>query len=127
MHIHDTHGLVEIIVDALMITGFVFVVMLVVEYFNVLTSGTFQRSMNKTGWRQYLVGVLLGAVPGCLGGFAVASMYSHGVLSVGAVIAAMIATCGDESFVMLAMFPLKALLLSIFLMLLGIVAGWFSD
>ena len=127
MHIHATHGLVDIIVDALMITGFVFVVMLIVEYFNVLTRGTFERSLRGPGWRQYFVGVLLGAVPGCLGGFAVASMYSHGVLSVGAVVAAMIATTGDESFVMLAMFPVKALLLSVFLMLLGIASGWLSD
>lgn len=127
MHIHEAHGLVEIIIDALMITGFVFVIMLVVEYFNVLTSGAFERSIHRPGMRQYLVGVLLGAIPGCLGGFAVASMYSHGVLSVGAVIAAMVATTGDESFVMLAMFPVKALMLFVFLMLLGLASGWLSD
>jgi len=127
MHIHEAHGIMAVIVDAVMITGFVFVIMLVVEYFNVLSSGAFEGSLKRYGWRQYLVGVFLGAIPGCLGGFAVASMYSHGVLSIGAVIATMIATTGDEAFVMLATFPGKALLLTSFLMALGIVMGWLTD
>jgi hypothetical protein len=127
MHVHEVHGFTGIVIDALMITGFVFVIMLVVEYFNVLSSGAFEGSLKRYGWRQYLVGVLLGAVPGCLGGFAVASMYSHGVLSIGAVVATMIATTGDEAFVMLATFPGKALFLMCFLMVLGVAMGWLSD
>jgi hypothetical protein len=119
MHIHESHGIIGVIGDAAMITGFVFVIMLVVEYFNVLTSGTFQRTLSGNRWGQYVAGVALGAIPGCLGGFAVASMYSHGIISVGAVIAAMISTTGDESFVMLATFPKKALLITLFLMVLG--------
>ncbi|MDD4871198.1 MAG: putative manganese transporter [Kiritimatiellae bacterium] len=127
MHIHESHGIIGVIGDAAMITGFVFVIMLVVEYFNVLTSGTFQRTLSRNRWGQYVAGVALGAIPGCLGGFAVASMYSHGIISVGAVIAAMISTTGDESFVMLATFPKKALLITLFLMVLGIITGFLSD
>jgi len=127
MHIHEAHGILGVIGDAVMITGFVFVIMLVVEYLNVLSRGGFQGNLVRQRWKQYVLGVILGAVPGCLGGFAVASMYSHGVFSIGATIATMIATTGDEAFVMLATFPGQALKMTAFLMLLGIVIGWMAD
>ena len=39
----------------------------------------------------------------------------------------MIATSGDEAFVMFAMFPLKALILTGFLFVIGIVVGYITD
>jgi len=42
-------------------------------------------------------------------------------------VAAMIATCGDEAYVMLAMFPEKALLLTGLLAVVGFIAGWMTD
>jgi len=47
------------------------------------------------------------------------SLYAHGAVSFGALVGTMIATSGDESFVMLAMFPLKATLLMAGLLALG--------
>lgn len=112
---------------ALMITGFVFTMMLLVEYVNVLTSGSWQQKLTITKWRQYLLAAFLGATPGCLGAFAVVAMYSHGVLGLGAVVAAMIATCGDEAYVMLAMIPKQAVLVFTVLFVLGIAAGAVTD
>ncbi len=37
---------------ALMITGFVFVMMLVIEYLNVLTQGVWQRGLQGSRWQQ---------------------------------------------------------------------------
>jgi hypothetical protein len=54
-------------------------------------------------------------------------MYSHRVVSLGAVVAAMIATCGDESFIMLALFPGHALQLFALLFLIGIAGGALAD
>jgi len=110
-----------------MITGFVFVMMLVVEYLNVLTQGSWQRTLTRRKWGQYLLAAFLGAAPGCLGAFAAVAMYSHGILSLGAVTAAMIATSGDESFVMLAMIPKQALWLFAILFVLAIVTGALTD
>lgn len=110
-----------------MITGFVFVMMVVVEYVNVLTQGSWQGTLTRRKWGQYVLAAALGATPGCLGAFAVAAMYSHGVVSVGAVVAAMVATSGDESFVMLAMIPRKALAIFAALFVLGIVTGVLVD
>ena len=56
-----------------------------------------------------MLGAFLGVIPGCLGAFAAVSLYSHRNLSFGALVAAMIATSGDEAFVMFSMFPLQVI------------------
>ncbi|ABA88836.1 protein of unknown function DUF2899 [Syntrophotalea carbinolica DSM 2380] len=117
----------ESLTHAIMITGFVFVMMLVIEYLNVLTQGTWQQGLRGSRWQQYLLASLLGAIPGCLGAFTVVSLFSHRVVSLGAVVAAMIATSGDESFVMLSMIPGTALLIFFVLFIIGIAAGVLTD
>ncbi|MCK4414563.1 MAG: arsenic efflux protein [Candidatus Eisenbacteria sp.] len=117
----------DVISRTLSISGFVFVMLLVIEYVNVLTRGAWQQRLARNRWGQYGVAALLGATPGCLGAFMVVGMYSHRMLSVGAVVTAMIATSGDEAFVMFAMVPGKAALLSLVLLVIGIVAGVLTD
>ncbi|RMG51086.1 MAG: hypothetical protein D6723_11215 [Acidobacteria bacterium] len=113
--------------DALMITGFVFAMMLVIEYLNVLTMGEWQRRIARHRWGQLLLAAFLGAIPGCLGAFVVVTMYAHGIVTLGAVVAAMIATSGDEAFVMLALIPHQAILLTGILLILGVTAGALTD
>ncbi|MCK5849633.1 MAG: arsenic efflux protein [Kiritimatiellae bacterium] len=127
MHGHDTYGFIAVVGHAVMITGFVFVMMLVVEYLNVLSRGRLNFKLARGKWTQYLLAAVLGAVPGCLGAFAVVGMYSHRVMSLGAVVTAMIATTGDEAFLMLAKIPLEAMLITIGLAVLGIAAGVVTD
>ncbi len=119
--------MISVIKHALMITSFVAVMMLVIEYLNVLSRGEWQERISKRPWGQYLLAAFLGATPGCLGAFAVVSMYAHRRLSLGAVVAAMVATSGDESFVLFAMVPKTALLLTALLFLIGIGAGALAD
>ena len=101
----------EVVRETLAIAGFVFVMMVVVEYLNVVTRGAWQKSICATRWRQYSAASVLGAIPGCLGAFTNVTFYTHGVLSFGALVAGMIATSGDEAFVMFVMFPGKAAVL----------------
>ena len=117
----------EILNSAVMITGFVFVMMLVIEYLNVLSRGAWQTSLRGSRWRQYLLAAALGVSPGCLGAFAVVSLYIHRMVTPGAVVAAMVATSGDESFVMLAMAPKTAGTVFLILFLVAIVAGALTD
>ena len=117
----------KIFLHAIMITGFVFVMMLLIEYINVQTKGLWQKSLTKNKWRQYLIAGILGAIPGCLGAFTMVAMYSHRLVSFGALVTAMIATSGDEAFVMFAMFPKKALLLTLIILVVGILAGYITD
>jgi hypothetical protein len=119
--------IVEIIAKTLMITSFVAVMMLIVEYFNVQTRGLFLSAIHGSRWRQYLLAAILGAIPGCLGAFVVVALFAHRKVSLGALVAAMIATSGDETFVMLALFPATALLMTLGLAVLGVVSGWLTD
>jgi hypothetical protein len=117
----------EVLAQTLQITAFVAVMMIAVDYLNILTRGVTPRALAASRWRQYLVGTLLGASPGCLGSFAMVALYTHRKVSFGALVACMIATSGDESFVMLAMFPGRALLLMLGLALVGVASGAAAD
>jgi len=116
-----------ILKQAVMITGFVFVMMLVIEYINVQTKGIWQKKLSGSRWKQYIFAALLGAIPGCLGAFTIVALFSHRLVSFGAIVAAMIATSGDEAFVMLAMFPKTAILLMFIIFIVGIIAGFITD
>jgi len=118
---------VGVIKHALLITSFVFIMMLLIEYINVQTHGQWQESFLKNHFKQYLLCAFLGIVPGCLGAFTVVSLYAHRLVSFGALVAAMIATSGDEAYVMFSMFPAKALFLNGVLFFVAIIAGYLVD
>ena len=122
-----TEEFTEILNHALVITSFVFTMMLLIEYVNVMTRGSWQEKLSNSKFGQYFLGVLLGVVPGCLGSFTMVSLYSHGVVSFGALVAAMIATSGDEAYVMLSLFPVKAILLTLLIAVIGLIVGYFTD
>jgi hypothetical protein len=58
---------------------------------------------------------------------AVVTMYAHRRMTLGSVVAAMIATSGDESFVMFAMIPQAAVLLHVLLFVIGLLSGFLTD
>lgn len=116
-----------IIGHAVMITMFVFTMMLIVDYINVLTKGKMQEAVKGGRIRQYFVASFLGSTPGCLGAFMNVSFYVHGLISFGAIVGGMIATSGDEAFVMLTLFPKEALLLFGLLFILGIIGAQLAD
>jgi hypothetical protein len=117
----------RVVGETVLITGFVLVMMLLVEYVNVLTAGVLQRWLTRPGAAGYLGVMALGTSPGCLGAFANVALYVHGFLTFGAISGSMIATSGDEAFVMLALFPGKALLLFGLLFLYGLVVAFVVD
>lgn len=117
----------QTVTHALMITGFVFMMMVVIEYLNVMSRGVWKRGLRGSRWRQYLLASFLGATPGCLGAFVVVSLYLHREVSLGALVVAMVATSGDESFVMLSMIPDQAPLVFILLFSVGLAAGYCTD
>ena len=112
---------------SLKVTAFVFAMMVVADLLNVKTAGTMRRLLWGRRPRQYLLAALLGVSPGCFGAFLATYLYAHGFLSFGAMVAAMVATSGDESFVMFQAFPGKALLLHLLLFAVGVGAGWATD
>ena len=97
--------LIEALKGAVVITGLVIIMMLLIEYLNIENKGRWFKSLKDSPVRQVLVGTLLGAVPGCVGGFAAVSLYTHSIIGAGALISTMIAATGDEAFVLLATSP----------------------
>jgi hypothetical protein len=114
----------DILKNTFLITGLVMVMMLFIEYINVRTQGHSLKRLQRSPMGQIVVSALLGLIPGCIGGFAVVSLFTHNMLSFGALAAMTIATTGDEAFLLLAMTPKIALLVSALLLALAITVGW---
>lgn len=114
--------------ESIQITFLVAVMMIAVDFINVRAEGKLALILHTTQkWKQYLLGSFLGTIPGCLGSYAGVSLYIHGIISFGALAGLMIATSGDEAFVMLAMFPKIAIILFIVLFIIGVFSGKIID
>lgn len=117
----------SIMQQTLLITSFVIMMMLLIEFINVYTKGKFTNKIKNKPISQIAIGVLLGLLPGCMGVFTVVSLYTHGVLSFGALVAAMIATSGDEAFFMIALIPDKVLIIFVIMTIAAFVTGFAVD
>lgn len=111
----------------MLITGLVVVMMMMIESLNIESRGMLFRGLRRTKVGQVVVAALLGSVPGCMGGFATVSLYTHRLFSFGALVAMMIASSGDEAFVMLAMIPEQALVIFAVLFVVAVVVGVIVD
>ena len=121
------HSLIDILRNSILITGLVVIMMMMIESLNIESKGLFFKGLRKTKIGQVVIAALLGSVPGCMGGFATVSLYTHRMFSFGALVAMMIASSGDEAFVMLAMIPEQALIMFAVLLVLAIVVGIITD
>ena len=120
-------SLLEIIRNSILITGLVVIMMMMIESLNIESKGLFFKVLRKTKVGQVVIASLLGSIPGCMGGFATVSLYTHRMFSFGALVAMMIASSGDEAFVMLAMIPEQALIIFAVLFVLAIAVGIITD
>lgn len=116
-------NLLAVLQHTLMVTFFVLMVMVMIEYLTVQSRGRWAKPLNRSGYLQIFIASLLGLIPGCLGTFTAVSLYIHRTFNFAALLAAMIATTGDESFIMFSMFPGIAFQLNILLLILAIIVG----
>ena len=114
---------VEIFKHALVITVFVIIMMLLIEYLTVQSRGRWYGRFEKYPLLQILIAALLGLTPGCLGVYMVVSLYVHRIFHFAALTTAMVATFGDEAFVMFAMIPGQAVIVMLFLFVLALISG----
>jgi hypothetical protein len=117
-------NLLSVFQHTLMITFFVLVVMMMIEYITVQSRGRWSKPFGRSGYLQIMVASFLGLIPGCLGGFTAVSLYIHRTFNFAALLTTMVATTGDESFIMFSLFPYKALQLNLYLLLLSVVVGF---
>ena len=121
------HIFIDALRNSILITGLVIVMMMMIESLNIESKGLFFKGLKKTRIGQVIFGALLGSIPGCMGGFATVSLYTHRMFSFGALVAMMIASSGDEAFIMLAMIPDKALIIFAVLFIVAIITGILTD
>jgi len=93
-------------------------------YLNVLTRGIWSKDLKAKTWKQIMLGALLGIIPGCLGAYTAVSLYVHNIIGVGALVSTMIATSGDEAFLMFSIIPETALFLHVAIFIIAIVSGF---
>ncbi|NLJ07747.1 MAG: arsenic efflux protein [Sphingobacteriales bacterium] len=116
----------EIIRNTLMITGFVFSMMMLLEYITILTRGRWSMPFQKSEWLQIIFASFLGLIPGCLGTYTVVSLYIHRTFRFSALLAAMISTIGDEAYILLSSSPATFFNISLILFVLSLIAGGMS-
>ncbi len=128
MHNHSSNETVmgvlfEVLNHSIMITVFVIIMMMIIEIINIQSKARWSESLKKRGLLQIVIAAFMGIMPGCMGTFAIVSLYVHRTISFAALVTAMIATSGDEIFVMFAMIPGKSLLIMITLFFIAILSG----
>ena len=117
----NLHTLYIILQQTLIITTLVIGMMMVIEFINVRTGGLWSKRLQKSPWVQILFAIIMGVIPGCLGTYTVVSLYVHRVVNFPALMAALITTTGDEAFFMFSLFPEKALLINLILIITAII------
>ena len=117
----------------LKISLIILILMIIVEYLVTRYKDKIVDIMSKNRITGYIMSSFFGAIPGCAGVFAMDSLYMAGYLSFGGIIAAMIATMGDETFILLTLasqgtIPLQTVgLLISSMFILAILGGYLAD
>lgn len=117
----------EIITTTITISVFVTSMMILLEFVNILSSGKWLKSLQRRSWLQVPLAALFGMIPGCLGTYAVISMYTHRLIGFGALTALLISTSGDEAFFMLSASPVMAIKVFVILLVSAIATGYIVD
>ncbi|OFX80115.1 MAG: hypothetical protein A2X12_09545 [Bacteroidetes bacterium GWE2_29_8] len=117
----------DIISEAITITGFVMSLLLLIEYVTVMTRGDLFSKLSGNSWLQIIVAGLLGLIPGCVGGFAAVSLYTHRIINLPALVTVMIASFGDESIIMFGLIPETAIKLSVIIFIIAIIVGFIMN
>ena len=117
------HWISDVLAETAVITTMVLLLMMLIEFVHVRTQGKGIALMDRKPHWQILISALLGLTPGCAGVFAVVSLYTHNIVGFGALLAACIASFGDEALFMLSLMPEKAALIGGILLAAGIAAG----
>lgn len=118
------HTLMYFFTQSILITFLVIMMMMLIEYVHVKTNGKLESLMQRQKGFQIVLAAFLGLIPGCMGGFAVVSLFTHRIIGFGALLAALIASFGDEAFFLFSFRPLQAAILSGILFTIAVIFGF---
>jgi hypothetical protein len=107
--------------------------MIIIELFVLRYKNKIIDYLQKKRSLEYIISSFFGILPGCVGTFVMDSLYMAGLLGFGGIIAVMIATSGDEAFILISLalkgsIPMAIIVsLTIILFLLGIGGAYLAD
>ncbi|MFQ6134089.1 MAG: putative manganese transporter [Armatimonadota bacterium] len=106
---------------------FVGALLLFFGYLNYRTAGGIVAAIERHRRWQPLIGAAFGVMPGCGGAIFVMPLFMRGIVTYGTLVATLISTMGDSSFVIIAMLPKKALLVHGLSFVVGVLSGYAVD
>jgi len=106
---------------------FVGAVLLAFGLLNYFKAGALVSVLGNSKRMQPVLGALFGLIPGCGGSILLMPLYTKGVVTFGTIVATLIATTGDSSFVMIATRPLQFLIVSGIAFVVAIATGFLLD
>lgn len=118
------HNIEHSLTHALVISAFVLSMMVLIEYLTIGTRNKFFQKISENTWTQIIVAAIMGIIPGCLGTFIVVSLYSKKIFNFPALVTAMIASSGDETFVMFSEIPKQVPLIIPILFVIALSIGF---
>jgi hypothetical protein len=113
--------------ETIKIISIVALFMSIIEFLELKFKDKIREKITKRPVNQIVIASLLGAIPGCMDAFFIVSLYVHGVVGFGALVAVMLSTAGDEAFIMLTMIPETALIIFALCIALGVIGGILAD
>ncbi len=106
---------------------FVGALLLFFGYLNYRTAGAVVNLIAEQKRLQVVIGAAFGMSPGCGGAIFVMPLYVRGVVTFGTVVATLISTMGDSSFVIIARMPKQALYIHLISFVVGVISGYIVD
>jgi hypothetical protein len=106
---------------------FVGAMLLLFGYLNYRASGGLIDAIRRHERFQVPIGAALGSSPGCGGAIFVMPLYLRGTVTYGTVVATLIATMGDSSFVIIAKMPQQAIYIHLIALAVGVGTGYAID
>ncbi|MGQ9706214.1 MAG: putative manganese transporter [bacterium] len=116
--------LLNSIFESAIITFFIFTMLTIIEAFGVATRGGCYEWFKKNTNITRLILPAIATAPGCHGEFLISSLYIHGLIGFATTVGGLISATGDEAFIMIVLFPKKALLLFLILFIIGVITPY---
>lgn len=109
------------------VTAFAGIAILLFSYFDFRNDGLLIKTIQNNKKYQPLVGALLGLTPGCGGAILIAPLYVKKTVTFGTVVATLIATMGDASFLLMTQDPVIFVLINTITFAVGVTSGYLID
>lgn len=117
----------EPLIESLKIVSFVMIIMMLMEFVSLRRHNGKNQTSKKNYIHRLFSAVGLGLIPGCVGGFTVVSLYTHGMFSFGGVLGASFTALGDDAFRMFSIMPMTTIWVSLALIVLALLVGFIVD